>query len=122
MSRIASMAAIAAALSLGGSPAAFAHAYLDHASPAVGSTVHGSPGEVRIWYSEELEPAFSTVKVLDQSGAQVDKGDKQLDGSDKTVLKVSLKPLPAGTYQVIWRVLSVDSHVTEGKFKFTVAP
>lgn len=111
---------VAAALSLW-SAAAFAHAFLDHANPAVGSTVHGSPPELRLWYTQELEPAFSTVKVIDQSGAEVDKADPQVDPSDKTILKVSLKPLPPGTYQVVWRVLSVDTHVTDGNFKFTVA-
>ncbi len=31
-------------------------------------------------------------------------------------------PQPTGTYKVIWRVLSVDTHTTEGDFKLTVAP
>jgi methionine-rich copper-binding protein CopC len=38
------------------------------------------------------------------------------------MLRVSLPPLPAGRYTVAWRVLSVDSHVTEGTFSFRVAP
>jgi methionine-rich copper-binding protein CopC len=31
-----------------------------------------------------------------------------------------LLPLEHGAYTVIWRVLSVDGHVTEGRFTFRV--
>jgi len=103
-------------------PAAAAHAFLDHASPRVGSTVHGPPAEVKVWFTQELEPAFSALRVLDKDGKQVDRKDKQLDPSDRAVMRVSLPQLPAGTYRVQWRALSVDTHVTEGDFTFTVAP
>ncbi len=99
-----------------------AHAFLDHASPAVGSTVHGSPAQVQIWFTQELEPAFSTLQVVDSSGKPVDKGDKHLDPKDATLFEVSLSELPPGKYRVLWHVLSVDTHTTEGNFTFTVAP
>lgn len=99
-----------------------AHAFLDHATPRVGSTVHGAPGEVRVWFTEELEPAFSTLRVLDKDGKQVDRRDKKIDPRDRMQMSVSLPPLPAGTYRVQWRALSVDTHVTEGDFTFAVAP
>lgn len=111
----------AAALLLLGS-AASAHAFLDRAAPAVGSTVHGSPSSVRLWFTEPLEPAFTTIQVLDQTGKPVDNGDKAVDASDRTLLRISLPQLPAGTYRVVWRALSVDTHVTEGDFTFDVVP
>jgi methionine-rich copper-binding protein CopC len=37
------------------------------------------------------------------------------------MLLVTLKPIKPGTYRVTWRVLSVDTHVTEGDFTFRVA-
>ncbi|HUH94704.1 MAG TPA: CopD family protein [Casimicrobiaceae bacterium] len=57
-----------AALGLAWSAHASAHAFLDHASPRVGSTVHGSPPDVRLWFTQELEPAFSTLSVQDAGG------------------------------------------------------
>jgi methionine-rich copper-binding protein CopC len=99
-----------------------AHAFLDHAMPAVGSAVHGSPAQLKLWFTQELEPAFSTVQVLDRDGKRVDKGDPQVDHADATELVVSLPQLAPGTYRVTWRVLSVDTHVTEGNFTFDVAP
>ena len=97
-----------------------AHAFLKRAEPAVGSTVQTSPAEVRIWFTENIEPAFSTVQVFDASGKEVDKRDVHLDRSDRAVLHVSLPQLGAGTYKVVWRVVSVDTHVTNGNFTFRV--
>lgn len=105
-----------------GSPLVAAHAFLDHAVPRVGSEVHGSPPEVALSFTQKLEPAFSTVRVTDSEGRQVDRGDKRVDGNDCSVLRVSLPPLVPGTYRVQWRVLSVDTHVSEGDFTFKVAP
>lgn len=105
-----------------GASAAGAHAFLDHADPRVGSSVRTAPAQVRIWFSERLEPAFSSVQVLDATGGRVDRGDGRVDPADLTLLKISVPALPPGTYKVIWRVLSVDGHVTEGDFTFRVAP
>jgi methionine-rich copper-binding protein CopC len=101
---------------------ALAHAFLDHAVPAVGSSVHTPPAQVRLWFTQQLEPAFSTASVLDRSGTRVDRNDAHVDGGDETVLIVSLPELAPGRYRVTWRVLSVDTHVTEGDFTFDVAP
>ena len=103
-------------------PLAAAHAFLDHAIPGVGSTVHESPAQLKLWFSGRLEAAFSTVQVVDRAGERVDKGDPQVDGTDPTLLRVSLPQLAPGTYRVTWRAVSVDTHVSKGEFTFDVAP
>ena len=100
---------------------AMAHAFLDHASPAVGSTVHAPPGEIRLWVTQSLEPAFSKARVLDASGKQVDAGDSRVDAADATLVVVTLPSLAPGAYRVEWRVVSVDTHVSEGDFTFDIA-
>ena len=102
-------------------PPAGAHAFLDHASPAVGSTVHAPPSQVRLWFTQKLEPAFSAVQVSDATGKRVDRADVRVDDGDATVLLVSVPQLATGRYRVSWRVLSVDTHVTEGDYSFDVA-
>jgi methionine-rich copper-binding protein CopC len=97
-----------------------AHAFLAGAEPGVGSTVQTSPNEVRIHFTENIEPAFSTIQVFDASAKEVDKRDVHLDPSDHSLLHVSLPRLDAGTYKVVWRVVSVDTHVTNGDFTFRV--
>jgi hypothetical protein len=99
-----------------------AHAFLQRAEPRVGSTVRTPPAQVRLWFSERLEPAFSSVRVVNETGERVDKEDNKVTPSAPKQLSVSLPPLPAGIYRVFWRVLSVDTHVTEGDFTFRVAP
>jgi methionine-rich copper-binding protein CopC len=105
---------------LGSCALAAAHAMLDRASPAVGSTVASPPRSITLSFTENIEPAFSTVRVEDASGARVDQGKPQLDRGSRNVLRVNLKPLGPGSYKVIWKVLSVDTHRTEGSFGFQV--
>ncbi len=119
MKRLLSRILIAALTALPVSPAG-AHAYLDRAEPAAGSAVHGSPPQLRLWFTERLEPAFSKVRVLDRNGKQVDKGDPEVDRADARLLRLSLPKLAPGTYRVKWRVLSVDTHVSKGDFTFNV--
>src|ERR1700726_409671 len=97
--------------------AAEAHAFLDHAEPRVGSTVPTAPRELVLFYSQNLEPAFSSVEVSDANGARVDLGKPKIGAS---TMRVGLKPLAPGTYRVRWQVLSVDTHTTEGSFTFHV--
>jgi methionine-rich copper-binding protein CopC len=107
-------------LALAGAVRLEAHAFLKEAEPRVGSTVKISPNEVRIWFTENIEPAFSKIQVFAISRKEVDKGDVHLDSSDRALLKVSLPPLESGTYKVAWRVVSVDTHVTSGSYTFRV--
>jgi methionine-rich copper-binding protein CopC len=98
------------------------HAFLDKAEPRVGSKISASPGEVKIWFTQELEPAFSSIKVMDENGKEVDKKDTHQDDKDKKLLKVSVSSLSPGGYKVVWQVVSVDTHRTKGDFKFTIKP
>jgi copper resistance protein C len=103
-----------------GAGAALGHSALQRAEPPVESTLKRPPNEVKLYFSERLEPAYSTVRVKDGRGAQVDRQDARVDPSNPLLLRVTLQPLEHGTYTVTWRVLSVDSHVTEGRFTFRV--
>jgi methionine-rich copper-binding protein CopC len=97
--------------------AAQAHAFLDHASPLVGSTVATAPREVTLTFTQSLEPAFSTVTVTGPNGARVDAGKAQVSGN---TMRIGLKAAGSGTYRVKWRALSVDTHATQGSFSFQV--
>lgn len=96
----------------------WAHAFLDHAQPAVGSQIHSSPAQVKIWFTEKLEPALSNIQVFDTSGQEVDKRDGKIDQSNAVLLTVSVPELKPGKYKVVWRAVSVDTHVTTGNFTF----
>jgi copper resistance protein C len=112
------IAASSALLTLVAAEAAWAHAFLDHAEPRVGSSVPTAPRQLSLWFTQDLEPAFSTVEVQNSAGARVDQGKPRIGPAD--VMHVGLKTLPPGTYKVLWRALSVDTHTTEGSFSFHV--
>ena len=99
------------------SNAAQAHAFLDHAEPRVGNKVASPPHQVTLWFTQKLEPAFSSVTVTNAAGERVDSGRARVSGNQ---MSVSLRPGGAGTYRVNWRVLSVDTHTTDGSFTFQV--
>jgi len=113
----------AAMLALLASPAtAFAHAHLKSASPSPKSVLTVAPKEVSIDFTEDLERKFSTIKVTDASGAQVDQGDVHVGADNARHLTVTLKPLQPGTYSVTWHATATDTHKTDGVFTFTIAP
>ena len=94
-----------------------AHAFLDHASPLVGSTVQSAPHEVVLTFTQNLEAAFSTVEVTDSNGARVDQGKASVSGN---TMRIGLKSIGSGSYKVNWHALSVDTHTTQGSFAFHV--
>jgi copper resistance protein C len=108
------------AAALGAAAGARAHAFLDHANPAVGSSVPTAPAVVTLWFTQDLEPAFSNVTVTNEAGQRVDLGNTRIPPGSPAELQIGLKPLPPGTYLVSWHVVSVDTHPTEGTFTFEV--
>jgi hypothetical protein len=118
---------------------AHAHSTLVRALPAARSTVKAPPGQIQLWFSERLEPAYSSASVwqvgraAERTGAgapareasdvemqRMDRGDAALSPQDDKLLTVALPALAPGKYVVRYRVLSVDGHVVEGNFPFTV--
>jgi methionine-rich copper-binding protein CopC len=115
--RRSSLAAIIPLLLLLAGGEATAHAMLDHAEPRVGNKVATPPREVTLWFTQKLEAAFSANTVTDPAGKRVDTGKTRVSGSQ---MSVSLRSGGSGTYHVTWRVLSTDSHTTDGSFTFQV--
>jgi len=98
----------------------FPHSLLVRAQPGQRSTVARPPERVQMWFSERLEPAYATASVWSAAGKQVDAGDATVDQNDPTLLSVSTPGLAPGRYTVRFRVLSVDGHVVESSYTFTI--
>jgi methionine-rich copper-binding protein CopC len=118
--RVSVVVACVAALGLSPAGSAWGHAYLVRSTPAVRATVARTPERVQLWFNERLEPAYSRVSVHDRDGQRVDAGDVLVGPDERTRLSVGVPPLPAGAYTVKYRVLSVDGHVVDATFTFTV--
>ena len=115
--RVGLLALAACALTASG---AAGHAVLQRSEPRVESRLKRPPDEVKLYFSERLEPAYSAIRVLDDRGQQVDRRDSRVDRADRALLRATLAPLHSGTYKVLWRVLSIDGDVTEGAFTFRI--
>jgi methionine-rich copper-binding protein CopC len=100
---------------------AFAHAFLTHASPAVGGTVAAAPPNLLLSYTEGVEVPFCKVTVTDAAGHNVAGAPQPVPGHDDE-MSVPLHITAPGKYTVTWHAVAVDTHKTEGGFSFTVAP
>lgn len=125
-SRVVPLAVLIIVLSwlLVSAPAVLGHANLVKSSPAANSVLPTAPDEIRLWFSEPLEPDFSRLTLRQRDGGTVDIPPARLAEDDAHQLFVPLaEPLPDDVYTVVWRVVSTaDGHTTSGSFSFTVGP
>ncbi|MEX2220860.1 MAG: copper resistance CopC family protein [Candidatus Rokuibacteriota bacterium] len=97
-----------------------AHASLVRSAPAHRAVLGQMPERVQLWFNERLEPAYSTVSVWTAAGAQVDARDVAVGPDDPRRLSVTVPTREPGLYTVKYRVLSVDGHIVDSRFSFTV--
>ncbi|HLW60611.1 MAG TPA: copper resistance CopC family protein [bacterium] len=132
-----------------GGPQASAHAFLNASVPSADSTASALLKEVRLSYSEPVEIRFSIFKVyklnaapgadvralhaaaddivsadLLKRGDEAARSDAGVANTTRTSTDIvlRLKDLEPGAYVLMWRVLSVDTHTTQGSFIFVYAP
>lgn len=98
----------------------YAHAVLVRSTPSHRAVLGQPPERVDLWFNERLEPAYSTVTIWNETGRQVDERDAAVAPDDPRRLSVSVATREAGQYTVKYRVLSVDGHVVDSRFTFTV--
>ena len=98
-----------------------AHANLASADPAPNSELETAPEQIIIWFTEPIEPGLSSIRVLDATGQQVDRGNSVVDDLNPLVMSVGLGDAPDGTYTIAWKnVSTVDGHRVRGSFVFAV--
>ncbi len=98
---------------------ACAHGTVESASPTNGATLGQSPSEIRLRFSERLEPAFTSVKVFSASGQAVAIPEKARVEDGKTVI-LPLPTLASGGYKAQWTSVGRDGHPVHGELTFTV--
>src|SRR6185437_5383917 len=99
-----------------------AHALPVRSQPAADAILSAPPSQVKMWFSEALNPLDSRIIVVDPANHEVDARNSQVSASDPTEMVVGLQLLRPGAYVVVWRTQSaVDGHVTGGSFLFRIA-
>ncbi|PRG10171.1 copper resistance protein CopC [Burkholderia multivorans] len=102
------------------SSAAFAHAHVAKSDPAANAVLAAAPAAVTIDFTETLEPAFSSIVVVDDGGKTVSDGRARVDAGDRKRMTVPLSALGAGAYTVKWVAVATDGHRTQGSYAFSV--
>ena len=96
------------------------HASLVKSVPARRAQIFKSPAQIQLWFSERLETRFSSLRAIDSSGKRVDLGNVEISTDDPKRISVGVNPLVPGQYKIRFRVLSVDGHIVENEFSFTI--
>lgn len=113
--------AAAMIITLGSSvPPALAHSMLVKAEPPRRAVLAKAPGQVRLWFNEDIEGDYASLTVLDADKHPVTDAKPTLVSDDPKSIVLSLPELAPGKYSVKFRVLSVDGHVVDSAFDFTV--
>ncbi len=117
--RVVVVAAIAMVMCVHAAPA-LAHSMLVKAEPPRRSVLTKAPAQVQLWFNEEIEGDYASLVVLDAEKHPVTEIKPQLAPDDQKSIVLPLPELTPGKYSVKFRVLSVDGHVVESYFDFTV--
>jgi copper transport protein len=97
-----------------------AHAILLTSAPAPSAVLDQPPTEIALFFNEFVDTVFGRIRILDSSGNVVQTVKPIHDASNKSVVRAPISPLEPGTYVVIWRVASADSHPVQGSFAFQI--
>ena len=98
------------------------HATLLATQPQASGVLSQPPTQVRLTYSERIEPRFAVISVTDAGGNQEIAGSPARAADDENSIFVPVKTLSQGWYLVWWRVISADGHPVRGAFTFAVGP
>jgi copper resistance protein C len=98
----------------------FAHAIMVKSQPVADSTIAESPKQVDVWFNDKVGSEYKALAVINSKGNRVDNKDATQETFDQSHLYTTVTDLPPDTYTVRYRVVSLDTHIVTGKFKFTI--
>lgn len=99
---------------------ALAHSQLVKAEPPRRAVLTKPPTQVRLWFNEHIEGDYASLVVLDAKQQPISDRTPTLTADDPKSIVLPLPELAPGKYSVKFRVLSVDGHVVESSYDFTV--
>ncbi|MGO4537438.1 copper resistance protein CopC [Paenibacillus sp. 2TAB19] len=95
-----------------------AHAYLSHSTPLQDAELQASPEAIKLTFTEKIDSKLSSVTLTKASDGSSIAGKLSADG--EMTLVYTIPKLESGEYKVVWQVLSLDTHITDGSFRFAI--
>ena len=110
------------ALSLLSTPALlWAHARLLRSVPSANARLDQAPTSLSLWFSENPELRFTTLRLLDSAGVAIRLGAVDHPRGDASGVTAAItQPLAAGRYTIVWRTAAADGHATSDRFSFVL--
>lgn len=99
---------------------ASAHAILLTSEPAPSAVLDQSPIEISLFFNEFIDTVFGEIRILDSSGNVIESVKPVRDVANEAIVRAPISTLEEGTYVVVWRVASADSHPVQGSFAFQI--
>jgi methionine-rich copper-binding protein CopC len=98
------------------------HNHLVKSTPASGERLTASPSEIKLWFNERPEIAFTSVTLLRADSTKI-VTIKAVATADSMAVSAPLpSPLAPGSYLITWRTASKDGHAIRGTYGFSIAP
>ncbi|MFF1812131.1 copper resistance protein CopC [Streptomyces sp. NPDC058251] len=115
------LGSVLALVLFGGVGGASAHAALTGTDPQDGSILKSAPRHVTLTFSESVGLLDDSFRVLTPDNRRVHTGAPGHAGDRSSTARVTLpRGLGTGTFTVVWRVVSADSHPVSGAFTFSI--
>lgn len=116
-----SLSVIVATMTLMHANQVLAHASLVKAEPARRAVLSTPPSRIHLWFNEEIEPAYAALSVLNENKKPITDNKVEVDSKDPKSVVLELPDMQPGRYTVKFRVLSVDGHVVDSEYNFTIS-
>ena len=98
-----------------------AHAILLRTEPLDGAILSGAPAEIRLVFSEAVDPSLSQLTFVAQDGRPIQPTSVRNDPGSPGVLVVGMPVLDRGAYRLSWRAVAADDlHVSAGSLVFGI--
>ncbi len=99
---------------------AFAHATLVKSDPPRRASLSLPPKQIQLWFNEKIEGSYASVAVLDSNKKSVTENNPEVVSGDPKSVVLNIPEIDPGRYTVQYRVMSVDGHVIESSYDFSV--
>jgi methionine-rich copper-binding protein CopC len=100
---------------------AMRHAELLKAEPGKNDTVATSPKFIKLWFSESVQLAVTTIRVTGPANHAVPLGAVIMAPAAKSPVEYPVsETLKPGKYTVAWKAMATDGHPSSGTFTFVV--
>lgn len=119
--RLAAAAAAMISATLTAAGPALAHDAVSSTNPAPEAVVAKAPETVSLTLSEPPADSkklnLNSITVIDGAGKTVSDGNATVYGP---TISTKTSPGSTGTYTVLWRTVSSDAHLIDGRYSFTL--